>query len=1015
MTCCASLCFVLFRNYNPTLMFKHYQRGKHWRMLLCTWILFSGLAFANPLQAQTVTVQGTVTDASGTAIPGVSVIEKGTTNGTVTNSEGAFRISVASTESILTFGFVGMVTQEVQVGNQSNIAIQLKEDVQSLSEVIVVGYGTQEKKDVTGSMASIKSDNFNKGVIGSPEQLLQGKVAGVNVTSANGEPGAAQSITIRGVGSVRQGSTPLFVVDGVALDNSATGAVNPLSFINPGDIESIDVLKDASATAIYGSRGANGVILITTKKGKAGVSSATYSTDFGVSTMAGKIPMFTADEFRKNVVAIGGELTDLGGSTDWQEEITRTAYTQNHNLALSGGSQNLTYYASLGLQDQEGVLKNSALKRYTGRVNVTQKLLSDRLTIDINLNASHTLTERPDIIGLVGTALSLNPTYPAYDANGKPSIFGDAINPLTRLNIYDDQIGTTRIIGNISPSFEIIKGLVFKMNLGVDHVRSERDIQQIPSTEPLQVGRLDSYYNSNNNKLIENYLTYDFSIDDHRLSLLAGHSYQNFFIQGRNWAIGGSPDNGIEPKYDPGDGTLLDLINYRPGGFATRNELQSFFGRVNYSFNSKYLVTATLRVDGSSKFGANNKYGSFPSFALGWRLTEEDFLKGSSLFSDLKVRAGWGQTGNQEIPSKITKAFYTSTVSSATSYPLAETGAYPPGTTYIRFANPNIQWEVSTQTNIGLDFGLFQGRLTGSTDYFHKVSGKILMEVVPGDPIQPAETYWTNVKDMTITNKGLEITLDYRHEATNGFSYGLGGNITFIDNVVENSPYTLITTGVAQGSGLSSATINGYMNGQPIGTFYMKEFLGINEDGESIYRDAVADGQDNDLDRVVAGSALPKTLYNFYGSVGYKRFDLSVNFNGVSGNKIYDNTANTSFYRARLAKSVNTTAAAMEFPNENNTNSASVSTRYLKDGAFLRLNNLSLAYTFNTMDLGIGQWIKALRVSITGQNLLLITKYDGYDPEVNTDRSSAGITSYGIDYMNYPKARTFMAGLNVTF
>ncbi len=553
------------------------------------------------------------------------------------------------------------------------------------------------------------------------------------------------------------------------------------------------------------------------------------------------------------------------------------------------------------------------------------------------------------------------------------------------------------------------------MNLGIDHVRSERDVQQIPSTSPLQVGRLDSYYNSNNNRLIENYLTYDFSTDVHRLSLLAGHSYQNFFIQGRNWAIGGSPDTGIEPKYDPGDGTLLDLVNYRPGGYATRNELQSFFGRTNYSFNSKYLVTATLRVDGSSKFGENNKYGSFPSFALGWRLTEEDFLKGSSLFSDLKLRAGWGQTGNQEIPSKITKAFYTSTVSSATSYPLTETGAYPPGTTYIRFANPNIQWEVSTQTNIGLDFGLLQGKLTGSADYFHKVSGDILMEVVPGDPIQPAETYWTNVKDMTITNKGLEIALDYRHEGASSFSYGLGGNITFIDNVVEKSPYTLITTGVAQGSGLSSATINGYMNGQPIGTFYMKEFVGIDEDGESIYRDAVPDGQDNDLDRVVAGSALPNMLYNFYGSVGYKRFDLSVNFNGVSGNKIYDNTANTSFYRARLAKSVNTTSAAMEFPNESNTNSASVSTRYLKDGAFLRLNNLSLGYTFNTEGLGIGQWVRALRVSLTGQNLVVFTKYDGYDPEVNTDRSSEGITSYGIDYMNYPKARTIMAGLNVTF
>lgn len=996
-------------------MSEDYKKRVHWKMLLVMLLALAGQVHANQLQAQSIAVSGTVKDATGAAIPGVSILEKGTSNGTVTDSNGAFHITVSSAESVLAFSFVGMTTQEIRVGSQSEMTIQLQDDVRALSEVIVVGYGTQEKKDVTGSMASIKSDNFNRGVISSPEQLLQGKVAGVNITSSNGEPGAAQSITIRGIGSVRQGSMPLFVVDGVALDNSGTGAVNPLSFINPNDIESIDVLKDASATAIYGSRGANGVVLVTTKKGKAGISTATYSASFGISTMANKIPVFTADEFRRNVVAIGGDLTDLGGSTDWQKEITRSAFTQNHNLSLSGGSQNLTYFASLSLQDQEGVLKNSNLKRYTGRMNVTQKLLNDKLRIDINLNASNTLSERPDMSGLIGTAISLNPTYPAYDANGNISVFGDVMNPLSRLELYNDGISTTRIIGSISPSFEITKGLVFKMNLGIDHIRSERDVQQITSTLPAQVGRLDAYYNKNNNRLIENYLTYDFTKSMHRVSLLAGHSYQNFYVQGRNWSIGGFPDNGIDPIYNPGYGTLLDLVNYRPGGYATRNELQSFFGRANYSLNEKYLVTATLRVDGSSKFGANNKYGAFPSFALGWRLTEESFLKSSDLFSELKLRAGWGQTGNQEIDSKITQASYYSTVSSTTSYPLNPTGPYPSGTVYSRFANPNIQWEVSTQTNIGLDFGLLQGALTGSVEYFHKESNNILMKVVPGDPIQPAEVYWTNVKDMTITNKGLEITLDYRFKSSNSFTYGIGGNVTLMDNVVLGSPYTLITTGTASGSGLSSATINGYMNGQPIGTFYMKEFIGISGTGQSMYRDANPDGIDNDQDRVVAGSALPKTLYNFYGTVGYKGFDLSVNFNGVSGNKIYDNTANSSFYKAKLAKSVNTTSAAIEYMNEDNLNSASVSTRYLKDGAFLRLNNLSLGYTFNTETLGINRWINTLRLSLTGQNLFVATKYDGYDPEVNSDRSNDGITSYGIDYMNYPKARTFMVGLHVTF
>lgn len=994
-------------------MRKNYKGSYHWRLVLL--VLLTGPFAATVLYAQSVTIGGVVKNTQEQTMPGVSILEKGTLNGTSTDGNGAFRLTVSSGEAVLVFSFVGMTTQELKVGNQAEVTVVLQDDTQALSELIVVGYGTQEKKDITGAMASVKAEDFNKGVISSPQQLLQGKVAGVNITSANGEPGAAQSITIRGVGSVRQGSTPLFVVDGVALDNSGNGAINPLSFLNPGDIESIDVLKDASATAIYGSRGANGVVLITTKKGKEGVATATYTAEYGVSKMANQIPVFSAAAFRRNVAAIDGELIDLGGDTDWQREITRTAITKNHNLAMSGGSKNLTYYASLGLQDQQGVLKNSDMKRYTGRVNVTQKLLNEKLRVDINLNASRTVSERPDITGLVGSALSLNPTYPAYDAAGKPSIFPDAVNPLIGLNIFQDEINTTRIVGNISPSLELFKGLVFRMNFAVDYSGSDRDVQQLPSTLPFQEGRLDSYYNNNSNRLIENYLTYDRRLGNHSVSLLAGHSYQNFLVQGRNWSIGRFVDNGIEPRYNPGYGQLLDLVNFRPGGYATRNELQSFFGRANYSFNEKYLVTATLRVDGSSKFGANNKYGAFPSFAAGWRLSEEPFLKDATFVSDLKLRVGWGQTGNQEIPSKITKALYTSEVSSSTSYPLSDSGPYPAGTTYRRFANPDIQWEVSTQTNIGLDFGLFKGAVTGSAELFHKVSNNILMEVVPGDPIQPAQTYWTNVKNMTITNRGFELALDYRFKSAGGFSYGLGGNVTLMDNVVENSPYTLITTGTASGSGLTSATINGYMNGHPIGTFFMKEFLGIDENGQSRYRDATPDGVDNDLDRVVAGSALPTTLYNFHGSAGYKGFDMSVNFNGVAGNKIYDNTANTGFYRARLAKSVNTTAAAMEFPNESNTNSASVSTRYLKDGSFLRLNNLSIGYNFRTSAMGIDKWVKGLRLSVTGQNLFVITQYDGYDPEVNSDRSSNGITSYGIDYMNYPKARTFMAGLNVTF
>jgi iron complex outermembrane receptor protein len=379
------------------------------------------------------------------------------------------------------------------------------------------------------------------------------------------------------------------------------------------------------------------------------------------------------------------------------------------------------------------------------------------------------------------------------------------------------------------------------------------------------------------------------------------------------------------------------------------------------------------------------------------------------------LRAGWGQTGNQEIPSKITQALFTSTVSSTTSYPLAASGAYPAGTTYSRLANPDIQWEVSKQTNIGFDFGLFKGKLTGTVDWFTKKSTNILLEVIPADPIQPAGTFWTNVKDMTINNSGLELELDYKIKTKGNLVYGVGGNITFIKNVVNNSPYSVIPSGSASGSGLTSATINGYVNGQPIGTFYLKEWTGIDAAGLSTYRDTDGDGIISDKDRIAAGSALPTILYNFYGNFAYKGLDVVINFNGVSGNKIYDNTANSSFYKNKLAKSVNTTVEAIREKNESINNAAPVSTRYLKEGAFLRLNNLAVGYTFNTKQLGVDKWVSAIRLSLTGQNLFLATKYDGYDPEVNSDRTINGVSSYVIDYMSYPKAKSFIMGLNITF
>ncbi|MCE2995513.1 MAG: SusC/RagA family TonB-linked outer membrane protein [Cyclobacteriaceae bacterium] len=965
---------------------------------------------------QPVEVAGKVTDETGTGMPGVNVLEKGTSNGVVTDVNGNYKLLVLGNDATLIFSFVGTVTQEVRINNRTEVNTQMEVDTKTLSEIVVVGYGTQESKDVTGSVASIKSDNFNKGIINSPEQLLQGKVAGVNVVSASGEPGANQAITIRGPGSIRTGSTPLFVVDGMALDNTSTssGGVNPLNFINPQDIASMHVLKDASATAIYGSRGANGVIIITTKKGNADTSFITYSMDYGVSSLARPIDVFSANEFRKNVVAVGGTLDDQGANTDWQKEVTRSAITQNHNISFGGGANKLSYYASLGVQDQEGILKNSGMKRYTGRINVTQKSLNDRLTVEMNLNASNTVNERSNIESIIGGALSMNPTYPAYDQNGKPA-FLNLVTPLVDLDLSKDVITTNRIIGNITPTFEIIKGLVYKLNLGIDYATATRDIQSFPILQPTRPGRVDIINKNNINSLIENYITYTFSKTNHNLTVLVGHSYQRFNVQERGFSINNFAVSDVDPANNPSLGSSLNLTDNRPSGSTIRNELQSVFGRATYEWKGKYLATATFRADGSTKFGKDNKYGYFPSFSLGWRISEEPFLK-SLPISNLKLRLGWGQTGNQDIPEKKTLASFNTSTSAGSTYPLA-TGPYPAGTTYSRLANPGLQWEVSTQTDIGLDFGFLDGALSGSVDYFHKKTDNILLRLLAtADPVQVASETWANLKDMTITNQGVEIALDYQFKRSNDFRFNVGGNVTFIDNKVKNSPYTVIPSGSATGSGLTSATINGYVNDQPIGTFFLKEFNGFDQNGLSKYVDHDGDGVVTDKDRIAAGTALPSTMFNFYGTIGYKNFDLTFNFNGVSGNKVYDNTANANFYKLRVRNNLNATNDAIANTEESPTNAAAVSTRYLKDAAFLRLNNLTLGYNFNTTSLHINQWVKAIRLSVTGQNLFVITKYDGFDPEVNKeDRTIDGASSYGIDYLSYPKATSVIVGLNVTF
>lgn len=983
----------------------------------------SSEAFAASADAPVVerTIRGTILDAeTNEPLIGVNIVVGGTSIGTATNSDGTFSLTVPDDASTLVLTYLGYVRTEVELNEStSDYQIEMEPESELLDELVVVAYGVQRKSDITGSISSASAEQFNQGVVVNPGQLLQGVVSGVNVTNASGEPGAAQDVIIRGVGSLRSGTTPLYVVDGFVLDNSSIGvANNPLNFLNPSDIQSIEVLKDASATALYGARASNGVVVITTKEGQAGDTRMSISTSAGWSTMANKLDVFSASEFRNRVPQVEGTLNDFGASTDWQEELTQTAMSHDINFSLSGAAaESFNYFASLGVQNQEGILRENNLDRYSGRLNMSQSALDGRLDVDYHINAVRTENLRPNNTSMVVDMLQLNPTIPVY-TNGTPTQLDEMLNPIQRYNIYLDEAVNNRILANISPSLEITDGLLYKLNLGVDYSVTNRDVQTSPFSllEGLENGSLTTYNNKNSNTLVENTLTYILDAGVHSLNLLAGHSYQEFFFESSSTQMEGFSNNGIEPRYQ--DQTSTQITPTDRFSAAERNKLQSFFGRANYSYDGRYLLTATMRADGSSKFGGNNKYGYFPSFALGWNLSEESFFD-VSFVDNLKLRASWGQTGNQEIPSKITKLSYSESRGGNNTYPL-DTNAdnldeYPYGIIFTRLANPDIQWEVSTQTDIGVDFELFNTRLVGTLDYYNKVSDNILLEVVPADPVQPTSTFWTNIPDMEIQNSGVELTLEYRSTPSNNFQYSIGGNISTIKNEVVNSPYSVLTTGAAQGAGQTGATINGYINGEPIGAFYMLEFDGIGPDGLNQFVDTNNDGAVLEDDRRVVGSALPSLIYGLQLNMNYRDFGLGLNFNGASGHKIYNHTAMSIFNRGNLASSFNTTDFATEYPEEANTNSNTVSTRYLEDGDYLRLNNATLSYNLRPEMIGLEGAISNLQLTLTGQNLFTITDYSGYDPEVNTGSTMDGIQTFGIDRFTYPSARTFQIGLNLTF
>ena len=631
--------------------------------------------------AQTRIVSGKITGGdTQEALPGATVQVQGTTVGTVSSADGNYRIEVPNGSETLVFSYLGYETQQVNIGGRSVIDMKMTLSVEILEDFVVVGYGIQRRSDLTGAVGSVEEEDFNAGVITSPGELIQGKLAGVTVTNANGEPGSDQTILIRGIATLRSGNDPLFVVDGVPLDGGNINAdranvgfgngpsLNPLNFINPADIESIDVLKDASAAAIYGSRAANGVIIITTKKGKGGKAGLSYNNYFSWGTAAKEIDLLSTSDFIAYQDRIGesGNINDRNVSTDWQDEIFRTAFTQNHNVGFNGGGENSDLYVSMSLMEQEGIMLTNKMERYTGRINFSQRMIDDRLKFGVNLTAGHTVNggvgkldnADANFGSIIPDALGGNPTFPTANSDGSLFIFPIGRNPLAGFEILEQEARLDRILGNVEGSFEIIKGLEYKINFAIDRSVSNADILTNPSglaNIAIPEGQVAFTRTENNNRLIENFVSYTGDIDRHNFTVLLGHSYQRFFRRNASSSINGFSVEEINPIFAPQVGEILDISLNRPNGSANVNELQSFFGRVNYTFNDRYLFTGTLRADGSSRFGENNRYGLFPSLSAAWKLTEEAFLADNAVFSELKLRAGWGQTGNQEIPNKITQ------------------------------------------------------------------------------------------------------------------------------------------------------------------------------------------------------------------------------------------------------------------------------------------------------------------------------------------------------------------------
>jgi TonB-linked SusC/RagA family outer membrane protein len=973
--------------------------------------------------APALAITGTVVDDKGLPLIGVSVKIVGLSTGTVTDTEGKFYLQVAGESTVLSFSYIGFETQRVTVGSQTVLKVVMVPSANALSAVVVIGYGTSSKKELTSAISTVKSDDFNAGVVANPADLLEGKVAGLNITS-DGNPNGTATVTLRGPSTLRAGaaSSPFYVIDGVP-DADFT-------LVAPSDIASIDVLKDASAAAIYGTRATNGVIIVTTKKAKAGQLRVNYDGYASIEKIANQFQVASADQLRTYLKANGQGLTtanDNSGNTNWEKSIERSSgFSQNHNLSFGGGSENTVFGASLNYLQDQGIVKTSGFNRLNGRLNLSQKTLNNKLKLDFSLSNSITNSD-----------LIVN-DFPAASANGQnPNLFQAAIQYLPTRTIYNPD-GTFYNDPTLKLGYNpvgLITNDIYKQKINLLLVNAKAELQlpcgivyNLNTAYQDRITTANTYHNSaselaqnlnglairssyeDTKKLIENYLSYNHNWNNkHDFKALFGYSYDEtvtgdgFQSSNENFISDATSYNNLGLGNPP----TGYLANY--GGVQVKTlRLISFYSRLNYSYLGKYILQASVRRDGSNAFGVNNRWGYFPAVSGAWRISDEAFMKKQTLFDDLKLRVGYGKTGNALGFDPYTPViqygtagtfFYKNTFSNWYS-------AIGP----TQNANPNLKWETTATINGGIDFSLLKGRLSGSVDIYNKKTTDMISTIPVSTVIYLVPYLLANGGSMT--NKGVEISLSGTPVKSQDFNWESYGNIAFNSNKITSlgSHLSKIYAGDPEGPGQSGTNVSIIQPGYPLGEFYTLKYIG-RTNGVSTYLGA--NGQPTttptSTDQTYAGSAQPTYNFGWGNNFTYKKFSLSFFFRGQGGNKIMDASL-ANFNTPTQASTHNVPVLTLSEPI-NDANANLYSTRYLEDGAFIRLNNATLSYKIKVP----GNYIHGLRFYVTGTNLFIITKYKGVDPELNLSLNNQQSGQFvGLDSNTfYPKTRTFLGGVQV--